>query len=665
MKNNKKLNMIRSIFHSIKKIVPRISETELIALRSGGTHIDRDIFEGKIKSNRIEKNTTNTFSFVDLDWQRRMVTLLENIGSEPIYPRKDIMKTMKMVGDGKFLGMIIDEKYGGSHLSVSQQSHILSTISSYNPSLGVAIMVPNSLGPGELLQKYGTVEQKKKYLPKLATGEMIPCFGLTGPNNGSDATGSIDCGVVKKNEDGELYIDVWIDKRYITLAPISNLIGLAINVKDPDSLLVDGKEGISLFLLERGFPGLEQNTHHNPNDAGFPNGTLKGHLKIPVETSIGKVGDGWKMLMECLAVGRGVSLPATANASSKLITYATMNYIRHRNQFKIPIGNMEGIQEKFMKMFVHQWLIQASVTYTNHILDEGSVPSVLTAIMKQQTTERARDVMNHGMDIFGGSAICKGSNNFFTKLYNSSPVGITVEGSNTLTRSLIIFGQGLNKSHPHIYDIFKTLQSDDIDQFKIELNKMIRHMFTNYSYSIIPYPFYSSNESRLNRLSRRFANLTNFVALLGGGIKSKQMISGQMSDILSNIYLGYSLLWFHKNYTTKELDDVMYYCLDSICRDSERSINTVIDNYPNTFIKMILKPTKYKKVSLEDFEATKQIFKKVIYNNEIKQLMTTGIYTNDPVIKNLEKLNHLERDSMEYKELYQNVISVGEFKNVE
>ena len=505
--------MYRIIFHQIKRIIPKVSETELIALRSGGTHIDKDIFSGKVQSFRIDKNSVKKKSHTL--WDLRIKNVIENVGKENIYPNVKAHSFLKLIGDNNFFGMIIKKEYGGMDLSISEQSRILTTLSSFNPSLGVTVMVPNSLGPGELLQKYGTLEQKEKYLSDLASGKMIPCFGLTGPNNGSDATGSIDTGIVKKNDTGHLFIDVNINKRYITLAPVSNLVGLAINVKDPNKLLQTGKEGISLFLLQKGFKGLEQKTHHNPNDAGFPNGTLKGHLQIPIRKSIGgpdKIGHGWQMLMECLAIGRGVSLPASANAASKAMTFGTLHYIQHRNQFKIPIAKMEAIQEKFVKMFCNTWIIQSSVHYTNNILDGGDVPSVLTAIMKQQTTERSREVMNLGMDIFGGSAICKGSNNIFSSFYQSSPIGITVEGSNTLTRSLIIFGQGLNKSHPHIYNIFESLQSNNYKAFKDEFNRMIVHCISNYSSSMFPF------QSRLELLTRQFANLTNFVALLGGGI---------------------------------------------------------------------------------------------------------------------------------------------------
>jgi len=481
--------MYRQIFNNIKKLIPKISETELIALRSGGTSVDKDIFSGYVsKDNYIIKKKFDVNDYYEYDsLKTNAKNIMNKYGQENVYPSKNIINVMNDLGKNGFLGMIIDKKYNGNKISIKHQSSILQYFSSYNPSLAVVCMVPNSLGPGELLQHYGTTDQKNIYLPRLASGDLIPCFGLTGPNNGSDATGQIDIGTVIK-EDNKIYVEIKLNKRYITLAPISNLIGIAFNLKDPNKLLNNGKEGITLALVEKGYVGLKQETYHDPNNAGFPNGTLKGVIKIPLEYIIGgeqNAGNGWKMLMECLSVGRGVSLPSSANGSSKLCTYGILNYINHRTQFKMNIGDMEGVREKFMEMFVNTWIINASVEYTNHILDSGKTPSVLTALMKYQTTERARKVLLSGMDIYAGSAICKGPNNWFTKFYNSSPIGITVEGSNILTRNLITFGQGLNKSHPYIYNIFDSIQTNNIDKFRNTFNKLIKMCAKNYISSFI------------------------------------------------------------------------------------------------------------------------------------------------------------------------------------
>ena len=282
-------------------------------------------------------------------------------------------------------------------------------------------------------------------MPKLANGQKIPCFGLTGPNNGSDATGSIDKGSVFMDENGKVKIKVNLNKRYITLAPVSNLIGIAFELEDEYELLDSRRTGITVALIERGHEGLKQDYYHNPLDTGFPNGTVQGSIVIDPEQIIGgqkNVGEGWKMLMECLAAGRGICLPATANASSKVATSSMYLYAKHRKQFKMPLIKMEAIQNKLASMLYQTWAIQASIFVTNKLLDEGEKPAVISAIMKEQPQKRGREILNDGMDIYGGSGICKGENNMLEKFYRNVPVGITVEGSNTLTKNLIIFGQG-------------------------------------------------------------------------------------------------------------------------------------------------------------------------------------------------------------------------------
>ena len=332
--------MYKQLFNRVKRIIPKISETEIIALKSGGVSIDREIFKGSINYNKLlNYKNINKITEDEQVFIHSTNKLLKLFGQNNIYPSKNIKSIMDYLGKNGFLSMIIDKKFQGNRISISAQSKVLSKISSYNPSLGVVTMVPNSLGPAELLQHYGTEEQKNYYLPKLADGTFIPCFGLTGPNNGSDAIGKIDEGIVEL-VDGKIKIKITLNKRYITLAPISNLIGIAFNLKDPNKLLYSKKEGITVALIENNENGLIQSTYHNPNNAGFPNGTIKGTIFIEPTKVIGgekNIGNGWKMLMECLAVGRGVSLPATANGSSKYITLSIMNYINIRNQFNMSI----------------------------------------------------------------------------------------------------------------------------------------------------------------------------------------------------------------------------------------------------------------------------------------------------------------------------------------
>jgi acyl-CoA dehydrogenase len=654
--------MYKYLFNRVKKIIPKISETEIIALKSGGVSIDREIFKGRVNYTRLlNYKNINKNKFVEDAFVESTKELLKYVGEKNVYPSKNIHTVMNYLGKNGFLSMIIDKQFQGNRVSISTQSKVLSMISSYNPSLGVVTMVPNSLGPAELLQHYGTEDQKKYYLPKLANGTFIPCFGLTGPNNGSDAVGKIDEGIVEL-VDGKIKIKIVLNKRYITLAPISNLIGIAFHLKDPNKLLFSKKEGITVALIESSEEGLKQTTYHNPNNAGFPNGTIKGTIYIETDKVIGgesNIGEGWKMLMECLAVGRGVSLPATANGSSKYITLSIMNYINLRTQFNMCIGNMEAVREKFLDMFINTWIIHTSVQFTNSILDSGSTPSVITAIMKQQTTERARSILNHGMDIYSGSGICVGDNNFFTKFYNSSPIGITVEGSNTLTRGLIIFGQGLNKSHPYIFPIFESIQHNDQKMFNENFNLLAKEIIDNYLCLLNPLNLVNkTSQKQLDYLTMKFSILTNFIALMGGKIKSKQIISGNIADILSNIYLGYSLLWYHNQYTTH--DELKNYCLDYLNREIEYKMNLIIDNYPVYLLKPFLIPLK-NTIRYENIENKNNIYSIINNDTKLYNILKDDIYCHNTILEKMEKLRTMDKKHPEYNKLYQDIISVGEF----
>ena len=555
--------MYRYLYNLVKTKIPKISSTEMTALRSGNTSLDRFILQGKIVYPERKP-------FKQKIQDEKINNLLSSWKGNRLYPdKKNNNYWIKKLGKEKFYSFLIDEKYGGIKLSVNELSNIVTKIASVEPSLGVATMVPNSLGPGELLSHYGTEEQKNKYLPGLANGEFIPCFGLTGPNNGSDATGNIDQGNVIESG-GKIMIDLSLNKRYITLAPVANLMGIAFNLVDKNNLL--GKEGVTVALVERNHKGLIQDTHHNPLNVGFPNGTIKGNILIEPSQIIGgveNIGEGWKMLMECLSAGRGVSLPATANASSKVASFGILNYIKVRHQFKLPLCKMEAIQEKFNTMIYNTWIIQSAVEMTNDILDDGNSPAVISAIMKQQCTERGRVVLNEAMDIHAGASICIGYNNFLEKFYRAAPIGITVEGSNTLTRSLIIFAQGLNKSHPYIFPILESILNDDVKSFKTNFNNMVKHSLTLY-FSCI------DKNKNLEQEVVRYAALTNFVALKAGALKKEQMLSGDMADMFSNLYLALSVEYYHKNNKASKLltDHILYKLID----ENQEKINKVVDN---------------------------------------------------------------------------------------
>jgi acyl-CoA dehydrogenase len=644
--------MYKPIFSIVKKLIPKVSETELIALRSGTTSLDRQIFNGSVNTKMNFKSSETKFDNNKID------DLLTKYKDDIVYPNDNNNEVVNYLGKNKFFSFIIDEKYDGTNLSVKELSSILTKITSVNPPLGVATMVPNSLGPGELLLHYGTEEQKNKYLPKLANGEYIPCFGLTGPNNGSDATGSIDQGILIE-ENGKKYIEVTVNKRYITLAPVSNLIGLAFRLEDPNNLLKKGKAGVTVALIEKGTCGLKQETYHNPLNTGFPNGTLKGSLKIPIENVIGgeeNVGTGWKMLMECLAAGRGICLPATANASSKVACFGVINYAKHRTQFKLPLIKMQGVQEKILKMVYNTWLIQSSVALTNEILDSGEKPAVISAIMKQQTTDRGREVLNDAMDIHAGSSICLGENNFLEKFYRNTPVGITVEGSNTLTRNLIIFGQGLNKSHPHIFPILDSVLNDDVESFKTNFNNMISHVVGLHLKSLVP-NLSSSVYSILDKQTINFAHLSNIVALKGGAIKAEQFLSANMADIFSNLYLAYSVKWFEENYKVSSV--LSEYCIKKLTNENQMLFNKIIDNAPIIHKPLICHMKGI--VRYDSYSNNSKIINEIINNKKIMDTFKQDIVVENNVLEELDKLNLLDKNSKEYKELYNKVIQVGEY----
>jgi len=647
--------MYSRIFSYVKSIVPRISNTELIALRSGTTSIDRMIFEGKV----------NIPSFDNDESKKERQFLNSNVNNviakykdtECLYPNKNIDDIVSTMGVNRMFSFIIDKKYGGTKFSVSGLSNVVTKLTSANPALGIIAMVPNSLGPAELLENYGTQTQRDKYLPQLARGKMIPCFGLTGPDNGSDAAGALDNGEVVII-DGKKYINAKVNKRYITLAPIADLIGLAIKVTDPNNLLSNGTEGVTVALIERDHPGLELGTHHNPLNVGFPNGTIRGEILIAIDDVIGgeaNVGEGWKMLMECLAAGRAVCLPATANASSKVATFGVWNYARHRRQFNIPLIKMEGVQNKLVDMVFHTWLIQSSVKMTNKILDSGEKPAVLSAIMKEQTTERGRIVLNHAMDIHAGSAICIGKNNFLEKFYRSAPVGITVEGSNTLTKHLITFGQGLNKSHPHIFDVYSTILSNDITMFKKEFNKLFFHSLKQ----LVLIPNTGGFEDSINKQTKYFANLSNFIALLGGSIKKNQFISGDMAQLMSNLYLAHAVIWCQEQENTSCV--FTEYCLRRLTVENQDIINRIVANYPSP-LRYMLKPMTFQ-YDPENYDSKRSIVEEIETNPLILDSIKSNIYCEDGVLADLERLNTLEMGSEDYNKLYQSVIQVGEYKN--
>ena len=647
-------------FRIIKRILPKISATEKAALNSGSVSIDGDIFSGYLDINKLVKKYDAKLKDQEKAFLNKETNeLCEMIDNDKIEKNQDLsIDVWDYIKNNKFMGLVIPKKYEGLEFSPHAHSLIVEKIASRNITSAVSVMVPNSLGPGELLHQYGTDEQKKYFLPKLASGTYVPCFGLTTENSGSDAASMLDRGIVVV-ENGILGMRVTFSKRYITLAPVASVIGLAFTLLDPNKLLTTGKEGITVAILEKDkFSDIEIGNRHNPLNIGFMNGTIRGiDIFIPMECVIGgeeKCGFGWNMLMESLGEGRGISLPAMSLATAKLCSFGVGGYARIRKQFNISIAEMEGVKEKLAVIAGINYKLLAAQHLFNAILINKEKPPVLSAIMKYKFTEYGRITVNNGMDILGGAGICKGPMNFLASSYIATPVAITVEGSNTLTRSLIIFGQGLNRSHPHLLNIINNIETNDKEGFNNNFNKIVKHTLNNLVKSIYYgtyLKFYRKNgvdidkyyEIHLNRHVANFAFSANIALLMGGKIKTAEYISGRYADILADIYMSYACLWFYKkNKTTKDIDKLLEYSINDYSKNIEINMNKIFDNFPIYFMGKIMKYTTYPFGNYYNYNCDKintRISNIITKPNELRNLLTYNLFISKDVNNRLNQIS--------------------------
>lgn len=671
------MNTMLSLFNYSRRILPKISQTEKIALTCGTVGFDKSIFSGNSCATELSKYSNSLNDTEEAYLSGTVDKICKKFQENKTMSRghnivpENVINCMKTQG---IFGMLIPEKYNGNRFNTHARSQIVQKLSSCNGALGVIAMVPNSLGPGELLIHYGTQAQQEYFLPKLASGELMPCFGLTSWAAGSDAAGSmIDTAIVRKKSSGEeeLYLEVSVNKRYITLAPIANLIGLAVKLEDPDNLLKEtrGGEGITVLILEKEKEELDTSKCHNPLDVGFPNGTIKAErLNVPIDSVIGGVdncGEGWKMLMECLSEGRAVSLPSTAVAASKKTTLGTLAYSRVRKQFKTPIYKMEGVADKLVNMITNTVTITAAQHLTNAIIDNGEKPSVLSAVMKYKTTEIARDTLNHGMDIMGGSGICLGDKNFVADFYRAAPIGITVEGSNTLTRSLIVFGQGLMRSHPYLLNIVESIEQNNRKSFYSNVGGLIGSSVLNTIVSITP-TLSSDIETHLNCLSKSFFLASNLMLTLGKRFKTSEMLSGRYADIFSNIYLSYSLLWYRdKNNVSEEMKFIIEKSIQHLLYDSQEKFKEISSNFPGyisrAYLKLISFPygDRYAPVSDND---KKKIIEMAVNSKELHSFLGENIYLDENHSHFYKLVNTLEIELEDIpEELIEELCQVDEY----
>lgn len=556
--------------------LPVISQTERTAIEAGTVWVDGELFSGKPNFKRILDEpypdlTEKERAFLDGPVEK----LCEICNEWDVFVEKELPKeAWDIIRKEKFFGLIIPEKYGGLGFSALANSAVVTKLSSRCGPLATTVMVPNSLGPAELLIHYGTQDQKDYYLPKLATAEEIPCFALTEPNAGSDA-GAIEAnGVVFKGDDGALYLRLNWKKRYITLAAISTVLGLAFKLRDPENLLGKGKDlGITCALIPSKTKGIILGRRHDPMGVPFYNCPTDGHdVVVPINAIIGEkegAGNGWRMLMESLAAGRGISLPASSAGGTKLVTRAAGAYATVRRQFGLSIGRFEGVEEPLSRIAGYNYVLEAARKFTCGGLDSGAKPAVITAIAKYNFTEIMRNVMNDGMDILGGAAISRGPRNLLSNGYMAIPISITVEGANILTRTLMIFGQGAIRCHPYAFNEIDALTNGDVAKFDKNFAGHIGHIIRNKTRALVlsltrgrlasvpvsgPAKRYMQ---KMSWVSASYAFLADMaMGAYGGDLKRKERLTGRFADILSWMYLGTSVLRRFEAEGRKKEDEV-------------------------------------------------------------------------------------------------------------
>ena len=547
---------------SYLKLFPRISQTEREAIDAGTVWIDRDLFSGSPDFKKILNETYPRLSRKEKQFlEGPVTTVCEMVDDWSVYKNRDFPKKVwQFLKKEKFFGMGIPKKYGGLEFSAFAHSCVIAKLASRSISLAITVMVPNSLGPGELLTHFGTAKQKSYYLPRLATGEEIPCFALTEPLAGSDAGSIQSSGVLFKGKDGELYIRMNWCKRWITLAAISTVIGIAFKLRDPDNLLGQGEDlGITCALVPSDTKGVVLGQRHDPLSVPFYNCPTEGHnVVVSVDTIIGGVkqaGQGWRMLMECLSAGRGISLPANSVGGGWLSTRVVGAFSVIRQQFGSSIGQFEGVQEALARIGGYTYLLDAMRSFTCGALDSGAKPAVVTAIAKYNATELFRVIINDSMDVMGGAAITMGKRNVLAKPYIAAPIGITVEGANILTRTLMIFGQGAIRCHPYVLDQIQSVEQGDFKRFDQAFFAHIGHFFKNFVrtlvltvtrgfVSLVPHLFtFSRSYQRLSWASAMFALFSDLALVtLGASLKRKEAITGRFADILSWMYMATCVL---------------------------------------------------------------------------------------------------------------------------
>ncbi|ABX49237.1 acyl-CoA dehydrogenase [Shewanella baltica] len=599
----------RPLMKVYRGIMPEMSSTEKEAIEAGTTWWEADLFAGnpnwkKLHNYPVARLSADEQAFLDgpVEEVCRMVNQ-HQVSHQLADLPADVWQYLK---DNGFFAMIIKKKYGGLEYSAYAQSRVLQKLAGLSSELASTVGVPNSLGPGELLQHYGTPEQQNHYLPRLAKGLEVPCFALTSPEAGSDAGSIPDFGIVCKGQwEGEEVLGMKLtwNKRYITLAPVATVLGLAFKLRDPEHLLGDKEElGITCALIPTDMEGVETGRRHFPLNCMFQNGPTHGNeVFVPLSFIIGgpkMAGQGWRMLVECLSVGRGITLPSNSAGGVKTAALATGAYARIRRQFKLPIGKLEGIEEPMARIGGNAYLMDAVTTLTTTGIDLGEKPSVISAIVKYHLTDRMQKCVIDAMDIHGGKGVCLGPNNYLGRGYQAAPIAITVEGANILTRSMIIYGQGAIRCHPYVLaemeSAFDTESGQGLANFDAAIfghigfatSNFIRSFWLGLTSSRFSNAPYSDKTKRyyqqMNRFSANLALLSDLaMATLGGNLKRKERISARLGDLLSQLYLASATLKRYED-EGRQTDDLplVQWAVEDALYKLQASLDDLLDNFP-------------------------------------------------------------------------------------
>jgi acyl-CoA dehydrogenase len=608
----------RPILGAIGGAMPALSPTEAEAIDAGDTWLDAMIFTGNPDWSQLLAVPPATLSAEEqafLDGPVEELCALVDDWKTTWETHDLPEEAWALLKRAKFFGMIIPKEHGGLGFSAFGHSEVVRKLSTRSSAVAVTAMVPNSLGPGELILKFGTAAQQEYWLPRLADGREIPCFGLTSPEAGSDAASMTDTGVVTHGEwQGETVLGLRLNwrKRYITLGPVATVLGLAFKLSDPEHLL-GGKEelGITVALVPTDLSGVSIGRRHLPAMQAFQNGPNEGEdVFVPLDHIIGgreRAGQGWMMLMSALAAGRGISLPSQSAAAAAFAAWTTGAYARVRTQFNRPIADFEGIQERLARIAANAYLLDAARRLTCAGLDQGHHPAVISSIMKLHATERMRTVVNDAMDVHGGKAIIDGPNNYLANSYRSLPVAITVEGANILTRSLMVFGQGAIRSHPYLLDEVRAIGESDqalaLTEFDAVLWKHVAHAlktairafgrsWTGGLFAPAPDAGRARRFYRqLSRYSAAFAFVSDIAFLsLGGELKRRELLSGRLGDILSEIYLLSAALKRWEDEGRQQSDwPLLRYCMEAGFLIIEQRFDEIIANMPSRAVRWMLR----------------------------------------------------------------------------